>query len=178
MPEYYVSLVKEYLELQGFIVKTETKYKKETNWGDIDIIAVRVKDNLVTESIVGEVKGEYKTEKEIEEINDEKFENRYVKKALNEYLGSTNYRKYLHCWSWEPHRREYAKKLGITAVFFGEIVDFMLGIIARALENVLLLNGLSKSYATSISLEREMGIINIITFPHHHQLVVVGLNFN
>ena len=129
MPEYYVSLVKEYLELQGFIVKTETEYKKEKNWGDIDIIAVRVKDNLVTESIVGEVKGEYKTEKEIEEINEEKFENRYVKKALNEYLGSTNYRKYLYCWSWEPHRREYAKKLGITAVSFGEIVEFMLGII-------------------------------------------------
>jgi Holliday junction resolvase-like predicted endonuclease len=131
MPEYYVSLVKEYLELQGFIVKTETKYKEKKNWGDIDIIAVRVKDNRVTESIVGEVKGEYKTEKEIEEINEKKFENLYVKKALNDILGATNYRKCLYCWSWETHRREYAEKLGIAAVSFDEIVDFMLEILAK-----------------------------------------------
>jgi len=42
MPDYYVALVKEYLELQDFIVRTETKYKirkkdsrgiLRTSWG-------------------------------------------------------------------------------------------------------------------------------------------------
>jgi len=127
VPNYYVALVKEYLELQDFIVRTEIKYEIKrrdkrgilrTGWGDIDIVAVKVKDNKVVEAILGEVKGEYKTEKEIQEINGDKFENPYVKVKLKELFGTTNYRKYLYCWSWEPKRREFAEKLGITPRIF------------------------------------------------------------
>ena len=135
MPDYYVALVKEYLELQDFIVRTETKYKirkkdkrgiERTSWGDIDILAMKAKDNNVFEAIIGEVKAEYKTEKEIEEINEDKFENLYVKQKLEELLGTTNYKKYLFCWSWHPMRREFAEKLGITPVSFDEIITYML----------------------------------------------------
>jgi Holliday junction resolvase-like predicted endonuclease len=67
MPDYYVSLVKEYLELKGFIVKTETKYlinEKDSkgffrkSWGDIDIIATKVKPDNTMEIRTGEVKAE------------------------------------------------------------------------------------------------------------------------
>jgi len=126
MPEYYVSLVKEYLEMQGFIVKTETKYKKEKNWGDIDILAIKIKNGKIVEFIVGEVKGEYKTPKEVRKINEEKFENPFVKQKLKELFGSTKYKKYLYCWSWTSKSIETAKELGITPVSFTEIINYML----------------------------------------------------
>jgi len=135
MPDYYVALVKEYLELQGFIVRTETKYEiqrkdkrgiERTSWGDIDILAVQIQDDKVTKAIIGEVKAEYKTEKEIEELNQEKFENAFVREKLGELLGKTNCEKYLFCWSWHPSRKEFAKKLGITPVSFDEIITFIL----------------------------------------------------
>lgn len=53
MPDYYVALVKEYLELQNFVVRTETKFKirkkdkrgiMRTSWGDIDILAIKIQD--------------------------------------------------------------------------------------------------------------------------------------
>ena len=77
-------------------------------------------------SFIGEVKAEYKTEKEIEEINREKFENVHVIKKLRELLGKTNCKKYLYCWSWHSSRREFAEKLGITPVSFDEILAFIL----------------------------------------------------
>lgn len=135
MPDYYVALVKEYLELQGFIVRTETKYKirkrdaqgiERTNWGDLDILAVEAEDNNVVEAIIGEVKAEYKTEKEIRKINEDKFENPHVERKLKELFGTTNLKKYLFCWSWNPTTRKIAEKLGITPVSFDEIIDFML----------------------------------------------------
>lgn len=136
MPDYYVALVKEYLELQGFIVRTEIKYEiKEkdkrgilrTSWGDIDILAVKIEDNKMSELIVGEVKGEYQTEKEIQEINEKKFENQHIKQKLKELFGSTRYKKCLYCWSWDkPKTREFAQKLGITPVSFDEIATYML----------------------------------------------------
>jgi hypothetical protein len=128
MPEYYVSLVKEYLELQDFVVKTETRYKKDRGWGDVDILAVRTKANGV-ELIVGEVKANYQNEKEIQEINESKFENSYVKRKLKELFGSIKYRKYLYCWSWEPKHRKFAESLDITPVSFGEIIDYLLKIV-------------------------------------------------
>jgi hypothetical protein len=135
MPDYYVALVKEYLERQDFIVRTETKYKIKkkdkrgilrTSWGDIDILAVKIKDNKTSELIVGEVKAEFQTEKEIQEINEDKFENQFVKHRLKELLGSERYKKYLYCWSWKPKTRKFAEKLGITPVSFGEIVNHLL----------------------------------------------------
>jgi hypothetical protein len=126
LPDYYVSLVKEYLELQDFIVKTEEKYKKRRGWADIDILAVRIENNKITKLIVGEVKSEYQTEKEIREIDQEKFENEHVKKKIKELFGSLEYEKRLYCWSWVRKGIETAKKLGITPVAFNEIVDFML----------------------------------------------------
>lgn len=135
MPDYYVALVKEYLELKNFIVRTELKYPIErsdvkgtqrTSWGDIDILAVRIKDNNVSELVVGEVKAEYQTEKEIREIDEKKFENPFIKKKLKELFGSTKYRKSLYCWSWDkPERIEFAKKLGITSVSFSEIANYL-----------------------------------------------------
>jgi hypothetical protein len=126
LPDYYVSFVKEYLELQDFIVKTEEKYRKRRGWADIDIIAVKIEDNKITKLIVGEVKGEGQTVKEIQEIDQEKFENEHVKKKFKELFGSVEYEKYLYCWSLDPKGIETAKKLGITPVPFNEIVDFML----------------------------------------------------
>lgn len=77
MADYYVALVKEYLERQDFIVRTEIKYKIEekdkrgilrASWGDIDILAVKIEDSKISELIVGEVKAEEQTKKEIHEI--------------------------------------------------------------------------------------------------------------
>lgn len=135
MPDYYVALVKEYLERQDFIVRTETKYKirekdkrgiLRTSWGDIDILAVKVEDDMMTELIVGEVKAEEQTEKEIQEINEYKFDNKHVKQRLKELFGSSRYKKCVYCWSWKPETREFAQKLGITPVSFGEIADYLL----------------------------------------------------
>jgi hypothetical protein len=125
MPEYYVSLVKEYLELQDFVVRTETKYKKNRGWGDIDILAVKIKGNEV-ELIVGEVKANYQNEKEIQKINEDKFENSQVKQKLENLFGSTKYKKCLYCWSWESKHKEFAESLGIIPVSFEEITDYFL----------------------------------------------------
>lgn len=154
MPDYYVSLVKEYLELQDFVVNTETRYKKNRGWGDIDILAVKIKANEV-ELIVGEVKANSQREKEIQEINENKFENSYVKQKLKELFGSTKYKKYLYCWSWEPKHRKFAESLDITPVSFGEIIDYLLKIVEerkgwlylRDYPNIMLLQFLqSKAY--------------------------------
>lgn len=135
MPDYYVALVKEYLELKGFIVRTEMKYKImgkdrrgiiRRSWGDIDILAVKINDNKVSELIVGEVKAEGKTEKEIQEINETKFENRFVKIKLKRLFGLTNYKKSLFSWSWTSETREFAEGLGIVPVSFKEIAAYML----------------------------------------------------
>jgi len=132
MPDYYVALVKEFLELQDFVVRTETKFpilKRDkngimrTSWGDIDILAYRIKDNMIAEVIVGEVKGESKSEKEILEIIEDKFENKHVKKWLQGLIGLSEYKKYLYCWSWTSKRREFANQNGITPVSFSEIID-------------------------------------------------------
>lgn len=135
MPDYYVALVKEYLELKGFIVRTETKYKirkkdrrgiQRTSWGDIDILAVKVDDDKVSELVVGEVKAEQKNEKEIQEINREKFENPFVKRKFEELFGLSKYKKCLFCWSWELKTRKFAKELGIEPISFSEIINQML----------------------------------------------------
>jgi len=135
MPDYYVALVKEHLELQDFIVRTETKYKirkkdsrgiLRTSWGDIDILAVKIEDNKISELIVGEVKAEAQTEKEIQEIDVDKFENKYVKQRLKELFGSSRHKKCLYCWSWEPKTRKFAEKLGIIPVSFREIINYLL----------------------------------------------------
>jgi len=135
MSDYYVALVKEYLERQDFIVRTETKYRMKkkdsrgilrTSWGDIDVLAAKIEDNKISELVVGEVKAEAQTEKEIQEIDEDKFENQYVKERLRELFGSSRYKKFLYCWSWEQKQREFAKKLGIVAVSFGEILDYLL----------------------------------------------------
>lgn len=167
MPDYYVSFVKEYLELQGFIVRTETKYpikKKDvrgtlrTSWGDIDILASKIKDNEVFELIVGEVKAFSQTEKTIKKIDEEKYENQFIKQQLKELFGSTNYRKYLYCWSWKPKTREYANKLGITPISFKEMVNYMLKIVKehkgwlylRDYPNLMLLQFLVTNYNIAI----------------------------
>ena len=124
MPEYYVSLVKEYLELRDFVVRTEIKYKKNRGWGDIDILAVKIKDNEVIELIVGEVKANFQNEKEIQEINEKKFENPHVKRKLENLFGQTKCNKYLYCWSWESKHKKFAESLGITPVSFEEIMDY------------------------------------------------------
>jgi hypothetical protein len=132
MPDYYVALVKEYLELQNFVVRTETKFKirkkdkrgiMRTSWGDIDILAIKIQDGKIIEVIVGEVKGEYQTEKNMQGIIEDKFENKHVIKRLQGLIGSSEYTKYLYCWSWTPKRREFAKQNGITPVSFSEIID-------------------------------------------------------
>ena len=135
MPDYYVSLVKEYLELQGFIVKTETKYPiKEkdakgilrTSWGDIDIIAIKVEKENKMEIWVGEVKAESQNEKGIKEISKYKFESSHVKKKLTQLFGSNVYNKFLFCWSCKPDQIEVAKNLGIKIIPFSQIIDYML----------------------------------------------------
>jgi len=135
MPDYYVALVKEYLECQDFIVRTETKYRIRekdirgairTSWGDIDILAVKVEDYKISEIIVGEVKAEEQTEKEIQKIDEYKFENPHAKRRLHELLGSSQYKKCLYCWDWKPETEEFAKKLGIIPVSFGKMVEYLL----------------------------------------------------
>ena len=136
MPDYYVAFVKEYLELQGFIVRTEVKYAiKEkdkrgtlrTSWGDIDILATKVQDSIIAELILGEVKGESQTKKGIQEINRKKFENPHIKRKVRELFGPTKYKKCLYCWSWDnPKTKELAQKLGIIPISFDEIVTYIL----------------------------------------------------
>ena len=135
MPEYYVSFVKEYLELQGFVVRTETKYPMKeqdrrgivrTSGGDLDILACKIKDNKIDELIVGEVKAESQTKNEVQKIDQNKFENPHIKQKLMDLFGSTNYKKCLYCWSWQSKTREFAQKLGITPISFGEMVNYML----------------------------------------------------
>ena len=135
MPDYYVALVKEYLERKDFIVRTETKYKirrkdsrgvLRTSYGDIDILAVTIKDDAVDELIIGEVKAEPKTKKAIKEINQRKFESKYVRQKIKDLFGSTNYTKYLFCWSWKMETRKYAEGIGIRPVSFEEIMNYLL----------------------------------------------------
>ncbi len=135
MPDYYVALVKEYLERQDFIVRTEIKFKirekdkrgiLRTSWGDIDILATKIQDDKVIEIIVGEVKAEYQTKSEIRNINEWKFENKHVKERLLELIGSSSYKKCLYCWSWTQETREFAKKIGVTPVSYSEIINYLL----------------------------------------------------
>ena len=104
MPDYYVSLVKEYLELQGFTVRTETKYRilrkdkrgiVRTGWGDIDILAIKIKDSRIDELVAGEVKASAQNQEGIRYINTRKFENKYVKRKVKALFGATKYRKSL-----------------------------------------------------------------------------------
>jgi Holliday junction resolvase-like predicted endonuclease len=140
MPDYYVSLVKEYLELNGFIVKAETKYlinEKDSkgffrkSWGDIDIIATKVKPDNTMEIRVGEVKAEGQNEKGIREISTYKFENPHVKKKIAELFGSNTYDKFLYCWNCKTENIQVAKSLGITVVPFSTIVNYMIETIQK-----------------------------------------------
>lgn len=135
MPDYYVALVKEYLERQDYIVRTEIKYKirekdkrgiLRTNWGDLDILAVKIEDNKIRELIIGEVKAEEQTEGGIQKINEWKFDNQHVKQRLTELIGLSRYKKCLYCWSWKPKTRKYAEKLGITPISFSDIANYLL----------------------------------------------------
>ena len=138
MPDYYVALVKEYLELQGFFVKTETKYpilgkdtlgRSKKNWGDIDIIATKASPNSDTDILVAEVKAETQTAKTIKEIANQKFNNNFVTDKLTEIIGQKAFKKYLFCWSCKSEDRQVANKMGIMVKSYSEIIDEMLNII-------------------------------------------------
>lgn len=79
--------------------------------------------------IVGEVKSDYKTKKEILNINEDKFENPFIKQKIKELIGSTTFKKCLYCWSWTPETRVFAKNLGIKPVSLSEIIDHLLRVV-------------------------------------------------
>jgi len=134
MPDYYVALAKEYLEMQGFLVRTETKYEKRekdkrgierTSWPDIDILAAKIKGNEVVQTIIGEVKGESQTEQEVKDIYEKNFDNPFVKRKLEDLIGSVSPEKWLFCFSWGQKERKFAEKLGIKAISMSEMISYL-----------------------------------------------------
>lgn len=138
MTEVHESLVKEYLELNGYVVKTDTKFKKK-NWSDIDIIAVKKEKNKDLEIIVGEVKGYILEDSDIKKINED-LEHENIKEAIKNSFGTTNYKKWVYCWPQyqkkrpketedefksrvEKERVNYKKDYNIDITFFSEIIN-------------------------------------------------------
>ena len=152
MPDCYVTLVKEYLENENYVVSTEIRYevkkdkngKEKTSWGDIDIVAVKVKDDQSIELVVGEVKSIDATESLIAKIYEKKFDNPYLNEKGEKMFGVSLWRerkKYLYCWDCSSSKtRECAKEKGIEIKSFKEIVNSMIGFLQKSPEKRYLYN--------------------------------------
>ncbi|MCG2717771.1 MAG: hypothetical protein L6408_02900 [Nanoarchaeota archaeon] len=138
MTEVYESFVREWLELNGYTVRTDTRFKKGGGWSDIDIIAVKPSGNHL---IVGEVKADPLCEAgktSVKEINDH-LEDEELKKKVEELYGS-KFEKWIYCWPWfrkqkpkegeeefkkrvEKDKKKYEDKYKVKIKFFSEIID-------------------------------------------------------
>jgi hypothetical protein len=124
MTDFYESLVKEYLELKGYLVRTRTRFKKNRRWSDIDVIGVEAKYGKVVHLIVGEVKGESLNSKRVEELN-KWMESQELKSKISELFGSTEFEKWIYCWSMEKETKEYARTLDINICEFVDIIKYL-----------------------------------------------------
>jgi hypothetical protein len=142
LAEYYENFVKEYLELQGFFVMQNVKFKKENESGrkaisDIDIIAINpcmhtCSDKCVLDPIiVGEVKASvsFTNKNQVDdEIKD--FNNKKLEAKVKEILGDDNYSRYIFCWDANEETRKYAEKdlkdKPIKIREFWEIIEYLI----------------------------------------------------
>jgi len=123
LADYYERLVKEYLELMGFLVRTNTRFKKGRGWGDIDIIAI---DSSRSQIIVGEVKTRSMGKTDIDGENED-FNNLSQQNKIKEILGNENYDKYIFCWGADEEVKRYAKEnYGIHILQFWEIINYLI----------------------------------------------------
>lgn len=125
----YERLVAEYLQLQGYTVSSNVRFrgKRKGYWHDIDIVGSKGNKH-----IVGEVKAHLPESKMKSFISktDREFERVAVKDILKQ-MDIHNYEKHIFCWS--PSKtsklsnwRKYAKKYGIKIVTYVDIVNFLL----------------------------------------------------
>lgn len=126
MADYYELFVKEYLELEGFLVRLNTKFKKGKEGGlppDIDVIAINPSKN---QSVVGEVKGVSLEKRDIDKENED-FNNIDQRNKIKEILGHENYDKYIFCWGVDEETGRYAtEKYQIHIVQFWEIINYLI----------------------------------------------------
>jgi hypothetical protein len=139
MAEPMTELAKEFLEMNNFIVRKETKFFKEGMYynethgtaGDIDIIAVR-KDNLKFENeviknqIVAEVKSfDLSNMTQLKEVYEDKFkfiENSSNWNQLTHFFSSKKFDRIIFCFSVSNGMREKAKKYKIKIITAGQII--------------------------------------------------------
>lgn len=123
MTEIYENIVREYLELNNYIVITDLKFKKH-GWSDVDIVAFRNTEQ--PKLIVGEVKSATCSPGDMNEI----FEHLKICEELDEIKSifgkSISPKKYLFCWSASQKVKEMAKKEDVEIVEFSTILNFMI----------------------------------------------------
>lgn len=120
---FYEKLVRKYLEERGWLVRSRVKFwkmrsdKKKGGWSDIDIIAA--KNDKV---IVGQVKGESQDKEDIEQINKD-FESARLKEKVSEIAGTSEFQKWVYCYSVDNEVKNYAKdNFNVEMRSFGEIL--------------------------------------------------------
>lgn len=123
---FYEKLVREYLEERDWLVRSRVKFwqrrndKKKGGWSDIDIIAV--KNDKV---IVGQVKAEFQNKEGIERINAD-FESARLKAKVLKIAGTSEFQKWVYCYSVDNEMRNYAKDtFNIGMCSFGEILKWV-----------------------------------------------------
>lgn len=125
LADYYERLVKEYLELEGFLVKLNTKFSKGKRGGppDIDVIAINPSNGKI---IVGEVKGTGLEKKDVDTENRD-FNDPHLQDKVRQIFGQETYDEYIFCWGVDEDTKSYAKeKYQIHIVQFWEIVNYLI----------------------------------------------------
>jgi len=125
LADYYERLVKEYLELEGFLVKLNITFSKGKRGlpPDIDVIAINPSNGKI---IVGEVKGTFLERKDVDTENRD-FNDPHLQDKVKQILGQEAYDKYIFCWGVDENAKGYAKeKHQIHVVQFWEIVNYLI----------------------------------------------------
>jgi len=135
MPEPYEELVREYLELKGWLVLRGFGFKKEKGGrSDADIVAIKIIREK-PKVIVAEVKGTSPIKKEIDMIY-EHLTHENLQKELKEKLGIKEYDKWIYCWDLGKDTEEIKKyaetEYGIKIETFPKIIKFLLDEIKEA----------------------------------------------
>ncbi len=135
MADPTTELAKEFLEMNHYSVRKETKFhqnkKAQGTPSDIDIIAISPKgipELKLGECIVGEVKNWSIMKREtFDEIYDDKFrfmesQPQYAWQQLKDFIPTKNFDKVLFCFATNQDTYDYALKKGINIVTTGQML--------------------------------------------------------
>jgi len=124
LANYYELLVKEYLEKKGYTLRLNVDFLKNKVHSDIDVLAV---NTLLKKVIVGEVKADPLSKKQIDHENSDFNDTNLVNK-VKEIIGSTtNFSKFIYCWSVQDNvKKDALTKYKINIIQFWEIINSLI----------------------------------------------------